>query len=221
MDGYFILQRNVMEELREAGPITKLVYIECLERARFSATADTPRGSFTSSRERLALEIGISEQQLRTALLKLKHLSLINQPNNQPITNRSTNISICNYDSIAKVPTNQITNQEPTKEPGKKLKAVRSIPLTPRVGDLATQDHNGQHKNCRACGTNLRTRAKNFLDQQRKEQNDMVLKVLRESEKSDQLLTWEDIQAAKEAEKLLSQKGDRYGGERERESVGA
>ena len=75
------------------------------------------RGQLVTSRTRLADEIGISEQQVRTCIERLISTNEIEVK----ATNKYTLITICKYDSYKvfeqdKQPTNnqQITNEQPT-----------------------------------------------------------------------------------------------------------
>ena len=98
---------------------TKSLFIHCLLKANWKDGKfeghDIPRGSFVTGRKKLAQELGLSEQEIRTALKHListKELQAnqqINQQltNNQPTTNQQlttieeyieykTNNSVCN-----------------------------------------------------------------------------------------------------------------------------
>lgn len=74
-----------------------------------------PRGSFVTSRDRLAKELGMTPQNIRTILSRLKKTGEITIKS----TNKYTIITICNYDSyqqdyIADQPADQPTNNQQT-----------------------------------------------------------------------------------------------------------
>ena len=84
-----------------------------------------PRGSLLTGRKKLAEETGLTEQSVRTSLIKLEK--------SQNLTNKSTNkftlITICNYDTYQDTPTDyQPTNQPTTNQQlttNKNIKNVR------------------------------------------------------------------------------------------------
>lgn len=91
---------------------TKSLFLHCLLKANWKdgkfEGKIIPRGSFVTGRKKLAQELGLSEQEVRTAL---KHLISTNE-----ITNISTNkysiITVVNYELYQQV--NQQTNQQLT-----------------------------------------------------------------------------------------------------------
>lgn len=91
---------------------TKSLFIHCLLKANWQdgkyRGVKVPRGSFITGRKKLSEELGMSEQNIKTAL---KHLKSTNE-----ITIKSTKkfsiISINNYDMYQQ--TNQQTNQQLT-----------------------------------------------------------------------------------------------------------
>ena len=71
---------------------------------------DVPKGAKITSREKLAKETGLSQQQIRTALNKLEATSEITKST----TSTYTLIQLTNYEKYQD--TNQVCNQRPTSE---------------------------------------------------------------------------------------------------------
>ena len=71
---------------------------------------DVPKGAKITSREKLAKETGLSQQQIRTALNKLESTSEITKST----TSTYTLIQLTNYEKYQD--TNQVCNQRPTSE---------------------------------------------------------------------------------------------------------
>lgn len=99
---------------------TKILFIHCLLKANWKdgkfEGIEIPRGSFVTSRKKLAEELEISEQSIRTSLNKLKSTNEITIKS----TNKFTIISIVNYEEYQKkqeVVTNEITNIAPNEQP--------------------------------------------------------------------------------------------------------
>lgn len=91
---------------------TKALFIHCLLNAnwkdgRFEGH-DIPRGSFVTGRKKLSQELGLTEQEVRTAL---KHLISTNELTIKK-TNKFSIISIVNFEKYQQV--NQQTNQQLT-----------------------------------------------------------------------------------------------------------
>jgi hypothetical protein len=80
------------------------------------------RGSFITSVENLALEVGLSIQQTRTVLSKLEHTGEINKQT----TNKYTLITINKYNDYQKV-TSTLTNKQQTnnKQPNKQITTTK------------------------------------------------------------------------------------------------
>lgn len=93
---------------------TKVVFIHCLLKANWRdgkyQGIDVPRGSFITGRKKLAKELNLTEQQIRTTL---EHLKSTNE-----ITIKSTKqfsiITIKNYETYQQ--NNQQNNQRATNE---------------------------------------------------------------------------------------------------------
>lgn len=91
---------------------TKALFIHCLLKANWKDGKfeghDIPRGSFVTGRKKLAQELGLSEQEIRTAL---KHLISTNELTIKK-TNKFSIISIVNYEMYQQA--NQQANQQLT-----------------------------------------------------------------------------------------------------------
>lgn len=107
---------------------TKSLFIHCLLKANWKNGSfqgvEIPRGSFVTSLDHLAKELGLTIQQTRTAL---EHLILTGE-----ITNKSTNkyriITIVKYDLYQEV-TNNLTNkqQATNKQPNNQVTTIEDI----------------------------------------------------------------------------------------------
>lgn len=112
MNGYIKLLRRFLKWEWYKNTITKSVFLHCLlsanwEDSRFEGMV-VKRGSFVTGRKKMAQEIGISEQQLRTALNHLKSTNEITIES----TSKYSIISINNYDMYQT--DNQVSNQQST-----------------------------------------------------------------------------------------------------------
>lgn len=112
MNGYIRIHRKFLKWEWYQNTITKSVFLHCLLKANWEGSKFEgmiiKRGSFVTGRKKMAEEIGVSEQQLRTAL---KHLISTNELTIKPTTKYSI-ISINNYDMYQTV--NQEVNQQST-----------------------------------------------------------------------------------------------------------
>ena len=117
MNGYIRVHRKFVNWEWYKNLITKSVFLHCLLKAnwedkKFEGNV-IKRGSFVTGRKELAREIGISEQQLRTAL---NHLKSTNELTIKTTT-KYTVISINNYDFYQldnQEINQQLTNNQPT-----------------------------------------------------------------------------------------------------------
>ena len=96
---------------------TKSLFIHCLIKANWKdgkfEGKIIPRGSFVSGRKKLAQELGMTEQEIRTAL---KHLISTNEIT-IATTNKYSVITVVNYElyqQINQVSNQQLTNNQPT-----------------------------------------------------------------------------------------------------------
>ena len=119
MGGFIALYRQMVDwEWYTDGPCFKL-FIHCLLKANYEEKhwrgITIPRGSFVTSYPKLAKETGLTVQQLRTALKKLKSTNEITKES----TSDYTLISVVNYGRYQdygsdKQQGNQHTNQQAT-----------------------------------------------------------------------------------------------------------
>lgn len=96
---------------------TKAVFIHCILKANWKDCSYqgivVPRGSFVTGRKKLVKELGLSEQEVRTAI---KHLISTNEITTKS-TNKFTIISVNNYDMYQQNNqelNQQLTNNQPT-----------------------------------------------------------------------------------------------------------
>ena len=93
---------------------TKVVFLHCLLKANWKESkyqgVVIPRGSFATGRKKLAKELGLTEQQIRTTLEHLKSTNEITITS----TNQFSIITINNYDLYQQ--NNQQINQRATNE---------------------------------------------------------------------------------------------------------
>ena len=111
--GWIALHRQILEWEWFQDHNTLIVFIYCLLKCNFKDSSfrghAVPRGSFVTGRKKMALELGLSEQQIRTAL---KHLISTSE-----ITiNATTQFSIITVNKFEdfQQPTNSLTNEQPT-----------------------------------------------------------------------------------------------------------
>ena len=98
LSGFVKLHRKIMDWRWYKDGIVKSVFIHCLMKAAFKEGEWQNRhincGQFITSYSRMANELGISVQQLRTALKKLEETGEITRK----VTNQKTLISIVKWD---------------------------------------------------------------------------------------------------------------------------
>lgn len=109
-DGYIRLYRKFVEWEWYSNVNDRLVFIHCLLSANWKdgyfEGQKIPRGSFITSYQKLAKEIGISVQNVRTSINHLKSTSNLTSK----ITNKYSIITINNYDKY------QETNKQINKQ---------------------------------------------------------------------------------------------------------
>ena len=80
MQGWICLHRQLLEWEWYGDINTKTLFIHCLLRANHKPKKwqgiDVPVGSFITGRKVLSVETGLSEQQVRTSLTRLKPASI-------------------------------------------------------------------------------------------------------------------------------------------------
>jgi len=113
MAGWIKLHRKLLEWEWYSKPVVKSVFIHSLLRANHKdgkwQGKDIKRGSFISSIDKLASELGHSRQEIRTAL---KHLKSTNELTTIGNTQHTVFIVI-NYDNYQEE-TSEATNEQPT-----------------------------------------------------------------------------------------------------------
>ena len=116
-NGWIKLHRSIEEwEWWEDHNTTRL-FTYCLLKANHADNKwrgiVIPRGSFVTGRTDLATKTGLTEQQIRTAISKLKSTGEITTQT----TNKGTTISVCNYDTYQSQgeASNQQSNQQPNQ----------------------------------------------------------------------------------------------------------
>jgi len=112
MQGWIKLHRQILDWQWINDPNVFLVFTRILLRANHEDKLwrgiSVKRGQLITGRMELAKDIGISEQSVRTALIRLKSTSEITIKS----TNKYSIISVNNYDDYQQI--NQQTNQQST-----------------------------------------------------------------------------------------------------------
>ncbi|WP_305177893.1 hypothetical protein [Faecalibaculum rodentium] len=112
--GWIKLHRKLTEWEWYTDVPTKTLFIHLLLTVNYEPGkwrgADVPKGAKITSREKLAKETGLSQQQIRTALNKLESTSEITKST----TSTYTLIQLTNYEKYQD--TNQVCNQRPTSD---------------------------------------------------------------------------------------------------------
>ena len=116
-DGFIKLYRSITSWEWYQDQNTMAVFIHLLLKANWEDTRyrghEVPKGSLVCGRKKLAKELGISEQSVRTSL---EHLKSTNEIAIKP-TNRFSIITIVNwekYQGCGDLLTNKTTNKSPT-----------------------------------------------------------------------------------------------------------
>ncbi|WP_310619661.1 hypothetical protein [Flexibacterium corallicola] len=144
--GYIKLHRQFKEWGWYRDTPTKSVFIHLLLTANYEAREyrghKIPKGAGVYGRKALAVELDLSEQQIRTALKKLEDTGEINQRS----TRKFTIISIVKWDEYQNS-NQQITNEQPTDNQQvttlKEDKNKKTIPpLSPQEGEAAEPPKN-------------------------------------------------------------------------------
>lgn len=122
MNGWLKLHRKLAEWEWYSCPATKAIFLHCLIHANWKECTwqgiRLPRGSFFTSDESLASKNGLSRQQVRTALNRLKSTSEITIES----TSRGKVVTVCKFDLYncedeeINQPNNQQINHHPTND---------------------------------------------------------------------------------------------------------
>lgn len=112
--GYIALYRSILEWEWYSDINVRAVFIHCLLLANHKEKKwrgiTIKRGQFISSRKELSAQIGITEQQFRTAIAKLVSTNEITSKGNA----QHTVFTVINYDKYQS--SNQQNNQQPTND---------------------------------------------------------------------------------------------------------
>lgn len=110
MGNYIKINRKILEWEWYRNEHTKNVFLHCLLKANWKdgkfEGKEIPRGSFITSVKKLSIELGLTEDEVKTAL---KHLIKTGELTKQT-TNKYTVISVSNYEFYQDV-ANQIPNK--------------------------------------------------------------------------------------------------------------
>ena len=141
-NGWVKIHRNIMKWEWYGDHNTTRLFLHLLFKANHADNEwkgiRIRAGSLVTGRKALALETGLSEQQIRSSLIKLK--------STQEVTIKPTNkfsiITLCNwgyYQTDEKKVTNKNANEQPTNNQqittNKNDKNVKNTPLTPQGGN--------------------------------------------------------------------------------------
>ena len=123
MEGYIKLHRKILDNGIFRKPNVSHLFNYCLLRANWSDKTIVwngqplvvERGSFVTGRKQIALDTGLSEQNVRSALRTLSHFSMV-QKSTSKSTIKFSYLTVCNYDDYQHIEDegNQQTNQQPT-----------------------------------------------------------------------------------------------------------
>lgn len=122
MNGWLKLHRKIREWEWYSSPSTKAVFLHCILSANWRernwSGIRIPRGAFFTSDESLCRELGLSRQEVRTSLNRLKSTNEITIKS----TNRGKLVTLCNFelyngdDDESNQPENQQVNNQPTND---------------------------------------------------------------------------------------------------------
>lgn len=134
MEGWIKLHRKILDwEWYTDAPV-RILFEHLLLTANYEDKRwkgiTIKRGQKVTSRQHLAEETGLTEQQVRTALAKLKSTQNITSKT----TNKYTLITIENYElyqSYNDFATNKVTNEQPTNNHNIKKKKNKEVKIYP------------------------------------------------------------------------------------------
>ena len=136
MEGYIRLHRKIIDNPIFRKPLVNHLFVYCLLRANHTSSkmvfncreVDVERGSFICGRKKFAEKTGESEQNVRSALLTLQNLGMI-EISTTKSTSKYSYINVCNYNDYQYNGDegNQETNPTPTSnQPGSNQEATTS-----------------------------------------------------------------------------------------------
>ena len=116
----------------------KVLFIHCLLKANFADTnykgLHIPRGSFITGRDVLAKETGLSVQQLRTAINKLKSTSELTTTS----TSKGMTVTVVKYDDF-QTQGKLATTDQPAHQPASNQQSTSNQPLNNKVNKETTK----------------------------------------------------------------------------------
>jgi predicted transcriptional regulator len=123
MEGYIKLHRKILDNGIFRKPKVSHLFNYCLLRANWSDKTIcwngqplvVERGSFITGRKQIALETGLSEQNVRYALRTLHTFGMV-KPSSEKSTSKFTYLTVCNYNDYQHLEdeANQQSNQQVT-----------------------------------------------------------------------------------------------------------
>jgi DNA-binding transcriptional regulator GbsR (MarR family) len=152
MEGYIKLHRKILENGIFRKPKVSHLFNYCLLRANWSdktiiwngQSLVVERGSFITGRRQIALETGLSEQNVRYALRTLHTFGMV-KPSNEKSTSKFTYLTVCNYNDYQHLEDegNQQSNQQVTSN-------------QPASNQQVTTDKNNNNNNTKETNKNLK-----------------------------------------------------------------
>jgi len=152
MEGYIKLHRKILENAIFRKPKVSHLFNYCLLRANWSDKTIcwngqplvVERGSFITGRKQIALDTGLSEQNVRSALRTLQHFSMV-QKSTSKSTIKFTYLTVCNYNDYQHLDDegNQQTNQQVTSN-------------QPASNQQVTTDKNNNNNNTKETNKNIK-----------------------------------------------------------------
>ena len=198
MEGYIKLHRKILENGIFRKPKVSHLFNYCLLRANWSdktiiwngQSLVVERGSFITGRRQIALETGLSEQNVRYALRTLHTFGMV-KPSSEKSTSKFTYLTVCNYNDYQHLDDegNQQSNQQVTSN-------------QPASNQQVTTDKNNNNNNTKETNKNKEKdfeiwwenwTAKSRDDPGIKNQAEKHWKVLNKKLSADQILKSADI----------------------------
>jgi len=152
MEGYIKLHRKILENGIFRKPKVSHLFNYCLLRANWSdktiiwngQSLVVERGSFITGRRQIALETGLSEQNVRYALRTLHTFGMV-KPSSEKSTSKFTYLTVCNYNDYQHLDDegNQQSNQQVTSN-------------QPASNQQVTTDKNNNNNNTKETNKNLK-----------------------------------------------------------------
>jgi DNA-binding transcriptional regulator GbsR (MarR family) len=158
MEGYIKLHRKILENAIFRKPKVSHLFNYCLLRANWSDKTIcwngqplvVERGSFITGRKQIALETGLSEQNVRYALRTLHTFGMV-KPLSEKSTSKFTYLTVCNYNDYQHFEDegNQQSNQQVTSN-------------QPASNQQVTTDKNNNNNNTKETNKNIKEDFENW-----------------------------------------------------------